>query len=209
MHECDHHAVTKNLPLSFRRPLTGEKYGPFVPLLRRVRFRELLVPNQPTAVIHPRPQPVRLNDVGTATILCMGNQASVPQYALSGEVSQRAELLNGSMQLTLDGSAILESERWELTISISWRLGREGAVPLEEGDLALEDAGAIISEVVANLESGAAAEDTDTGNAIVKARFTIEESNVPGFDTGEEIICQFEVAAEQWIGTLICATNES
>lgn len=138
----------------------------------------------------------------------MEHPANGLHYELSGEVSERAELLNGSMQLALDGSASQQSERWDLVVSLAWRLGREGAIPLEEGDLALDDAGATSAEVVAILDSGSAEEDTDTGNAIVEALFTIEESNIAGFEPGGQCRCQFEVGAEEWSGTLAPVTDE-
>ncbi len=53
--------------------------------------------------------------------------------ALAGEVSERAELLNGSMQLALDGAGASGAPGWEVTLSLAWRLGRDGAVPLVEG----------------------------------------------------------------------------
>lgn len=138
----------------------------------------------------------------------MSDAAAGSGYKLSGEVSERAELLNGSMQLSLDGIAVGEDVRWELAVSLAWRLGREGAVALEEGDLALDDGGSTSSEVIAILDGGSAEDDSDTGNAIVDARFTIEESNVAGFEAGAQLRCQFEVGAEQWTGSLIAVTRD-
>jgi hypothetical protein len=130
------------------------------------------------------------------------------RYALTGEVSERAELLNGTMQLALDGTTSDEGARWELTIALAWRLGREGAIPLEEGDLAFDDAGATSAEVVALLDSGSAEGDADTGNAIIEVLFTIEESNVAEFEIGARLHCQFEVGSEQWTGVMTPAANE-
>jgi hypothetical protein len=143
-----------------------------------------------------------------ATIPRMPESTAGVRYALTGEVSERAELLNGTMQLALDGATSEGSTPWELTIALAWRLGREGAIPLEEGDLALDDAGATSSEVVALLDSGSADDDADTGNAIIEALFTIEESNIAAFEAGTRLHCQFEVGAEQWTGVMTPVANE-
>lgn len=143
-----------------------------------------------------------------ATIPRMPESTAQPPYALIGEVSERAELLNGTMQLALDGATSEGATRWELSIALAWRLGREGAIPLEEGDLALDDAGATGVELVALLDSGTAEEDVDTGNALIEALFTIEESNVAAFEAGARLHCQFEVAAEQWTGVMTPVANQ-
>ena len=132
----------------------------------------------------------------------MPETSATSSYTLSGEVSERAELLNGSMQLSLDGLAAGGDQRWALAVSLAWRLGREDGVSLDEGDLALDDDGVTDAEVVAILADGSAEEDMDTGNAIVDARFIIEESNVDGFAPGASLRCRFEVGAEQWSGAL-------
>jgi hypothetical protein len=143
-----------------------------------------------------------------ATIPRMPELTSEVRYAFTGEVSERAELLNGTMQLELDGVTSDEEAHWELSISLAWRLGREGAIPLEEGDLALDAAGATSAEVVALLDSGSAEEDADTGNAIIEALFTIEESSVAAFERETRLYCQFEVGSEQWTGVMTPVANE-
>lgn len=143
-----------------------------------------------------------------ATIPRMPESTAEVRYVLTGEVSERAELLNGTMQLALDGATSEVTTPWELTIALAWRLGREGAIRLEEGDLALDDAGATSAELVALLDSGTAEEDIDTGNAIIEALFTIEESNVAALEAGARLHCQFEVGAEQWTGVMTLVASE-
>jgi hypothetical protein len=138
-----------------------------------------------------------------ATILRMPEADSNLRYTLTGEISERAELLNGSMQLALDGTASGDTQLWALAVALAWRLGREGAVSLEEGDLTLDGVGDGSFEIVAILDDGSAEEDADTGNAVVDALFTIEESNVAGFEAGAQLSCQFEVGAERWTGAML------
>lgn len=153
--------------------------------------------------------PTRPNEAGSATIPRMPESGSEVRYHLTGEVSERAELLNGSMQLALDGVASHATERWELAVALAWRIGREGAIPLEEGDLAFDHGDVDNSELVAILDGGSAEEDSDTGNAIVEARFTIEESNITAFEAGTQLHCRFEVSTERWTGVMSAAVNEN
>jgi hypothetical protein len=125
----------------------------------------------------------------------------LPRYQLSGDIAERGELLNGSVQLALDGAAVRGSSEWQIAVTLAWRLGREGAVALDEGDLALDD-GVSALEVIAILEEGTAEEDTDTGNSIVELLFTIEESTVEGFEVGTQLRAEFDIGAEQWSGSL-------
>jgi len=132
--------------------------------------------------------------------------SDTPRLPLAGDVSERTELLNGAMQLALDG-ATTEGGRYGVTLTIAWRLGREGAIPLEEGDLTLDDPATDDAETVAILDAGTAEEDIDTGNAVIDATFTIEESNVDALPVGGRLRCQLEVAAEQWTGSLVLAED--
>ena len=120
--------------------------------------------------------------------------------ALAGEVSERAELLNGSMQLALDGAGASGAPGWEVTLSLAWRLGRDGAVPLVEGDVAIGHRDG--SEVVALLEEGNASEDRETGHALVELMFSVEESTLPGLAAGARLGCQLEVEGDRWSGSL-------
>ena len=117
---------------------------------------------------------------------------------LDGDVTERAELLNGAMQLALDGAATPEAGGWQATLSLAWRLGRAGQVALDEGDLSLERDG---SELVALLEEGTVELDPDTGAAIVDALFTIEDAS--GLElNGDGLHGRFEIDAERWRGEL-------
>lgn len=138
----------------------------------------------------------------------MQDREAPTRYNLAGEVSERTELLNGTMQLALDGAASHDATEWQVAVTLAWRLGREGAVALEEGDLALDDGGSEL-EVIAILEAGSAEEDTDTGNAIVELLFAIEESNVEGFEAGTQLRGQLDVGAEQWTGSLTLGGPEA
>ncbi len=124
-----------------------------------------------------------------------------PRYELSGDVSERGELLNGSMQLALDGAAVHAASELQISVILAWRLGREGAVALEEGELALDD-GVSTLEVVASVADGTAEEDPDTGSSLVDALFTIEESNTPEFVAGTQLRAELDIGAEQWSGSM-------
>ena len=116
---------------------------------------------------------------------------------LNGEITERAELLNGAMQLALDGADSEDS--WSIELALSWRLGRAGAVALDEGDLALaSDAG----EVIAILDAGTAELDPDTGNVEVDARFTVEGVTAVAIEVGALLRARLEIGAEAWSGEL-------
>ncbi len=122
-----------------------------------------------------------------------------------GEVSERAELLNGSLQLSIEGAVGVDGGApWELSASFAWQLGRDGDVPLTEGDLALEGRD---GELFATLGDGVATVDPDSGAATVRATFIID--GVEGerlIDLGlrpdDAVSAELTVEAERWRGEL-------
>lgn len=124
-------------------------------------------------------------------------------YPAAGEVSERSEKLDGDLALTLDGAvdppegAPASQAGWWCTIALSWTLGREGMVTLNEGDLSLQEVSAA-GEISAILESGGVATDPDTGQATVQASFMVEGGPLAGRLLGATI----EIGVEEWHGTL-------
>ncbi|MDA0365654.1 MAG: hypothetical protein O3B31_10565 [Chloroflexi bacterium] len=122
-------------------------------------------------------------------------------YAV-GEVSERAELLNGFLQLALDGEVSAGDDgeaRWRCASSLSWRLGRSGEVELGEGDLALEDGE---MELFAVLEHGTAIPDPDTGSAFVRATFTVDGARGDWAVAGDRVLCELTIDSEDWRGEI-------
>jgi hypothetical protein len=118
---------------------------------------------------------------------------------LSGEITERAELLNGAMQLSLDGVVAVSEDPSTIELALSWRLGRAGAVALDEGDLTLESAA---SEVVAVLDAGTAELDPDTGNVEVEGTFVVESATGVTLAAGALLTARLEIGAESWSGEL-------
>jgi len=104
------------------------------------------------------------------------------------------------MQLTLDGEAANADPTWTIESALSWRLGRSGAVTLDEGDLTLE-AGA--EELVAVLDHGTAEIDPDTGGVEIEAIFTIESVSGVELPADGMLRAQLEIGAESWTGELL------
>jgi len=117
----------------------------------------------------------------------------------SGEVSERGELLDGSLQLALEGKCELAGEEWTVSMTLAWPLAEEGEVPIAEGDIALD---APDHSLFAVLEEGTAASDAETGAARISARFLVDgtDGNDPGA-TGA-IECRLEVDVGEWRGEL-------
>jgi hypothetical protein len=130
------------------------------------------------------------------------NAAGERVLLAAGEVSERAELLNGFLQLALDGEVSggdPDDARWRCSSSLSWQLGRSGEVALGEGDLALEDGD---SELFAILEHGTAVADPETGSALVRAVFTVDGARGDWAATGDRVACELTIDAESWRGEL-------
>ena len=123
----------------------------------------------------------------------------------SGEISERAELLNGAMQLTLDGVAVGAGAAWAIEAALSWRLGRSGAVALDEGDLTLTLGDA---ELVAILDEGSALLDEETGAVEVDASFDVEGATAVDIEPGAGLRGRFEIDADAWSGEVGLVTGE-
>lgn len=118
----------------------------------------------------------------------------------TGEVSERAELLNGFLQLALEGEVSAsdgDGARWRCSTALSWQLGRAGEVALGEGDLALEDGD---TELFAVLDQGTAVPDPDSGSALVRAVFTVDGARGDWAATGDKVACELTIEAEHWRG---------
>jgi hypothetical protein len=120
-------------------------------------------------------------------------------YAVTGEVSERAELLNGFLQLSLDGEAVHGDGRWQCASSLAWQLGRSGEVALKEGDLSLEDGD---HELFAVLEHGTAAPDLETGSAVVRAVFAVDGARGDWAAPGDRVACELRIDVETWRGEI-------
>ena len=116
-----------------------------------------------------------------------------------GEVSEREELLDGRLQLVLDGET---ADGLAVSFSLVWLLGREGATPLAEGFATLAGAS---SELNASLASGEVEAAAETGEASVRARFAVDaaEGGASALAApGAILACGLEVGAESWRGEL-------
>ena len=116
-----------------------------------------------------------------------------------GEVSEREELLDGRLQLVLDGET---ADGLAVSFSLVWLLGREGATPLAEGFATLAAGG---GELNASLASGEVEAAAETGEASVRARFAVDaaEGGARALAApGAILACGLEVGAESWRGEL-------
>ncbi len=127
-----------------------------------------------------------------------------------GEISERTELLNGTLQLSIEGvvaagSAVAGGAApWELSASFAWRLGRDGDVPLSEGDLTLESSD---GELFATLGEGVATVDPDSGAASLRATFIVDGVQGKrladlGLRPNSAVTAELTVDAERWSGEL-------
>ena len=122
-----------------------------------------------------------------------------------GEVSERTELLNGTLQVSIEGEVAADgAASWELSASFAWRLARDGDVPLSEGDLSLEGHD---GELFATLGAGVATVDPDSGAATVRATFIIdgvegERLAALGLRPDGAVTAEITVEAERWSGEL-------
>jgi len=122
-----------------------------------------------------------------------------------GEISERTELLNGTLQLSIEGVVAAGSAApWELSASFAWRLGRDGNVPLSEGDLTLASSD---GELFATLDEGVATVDPDSGAASLRATFIVDgvegERLVDlGLRPDSAVTAELTLDAERWSGQL-------
>ncbi len=124
---------------------------------------------------------------------------------IRGDVVERQELLDGTVQLVLEG----ESGHLQLSATFSWRIGGDGEAELREGELTLEDGSVpdAVSELYALLDSGTLTVDAESGDLRIECLYVVdgavgdwgplgagrEHGRLPG---------SFAVAAAEWSGRL-------
>lgn len=147
-------------------------------------------------------------------------------YDVTGEVSERQERLDGEALITLDGvlslpdgaatadapdgaattdvpdgAAIADvpnGDGAEVSISLSWLLGRDGAEALGDGDLVLWPPEA--AETAALLTSGTAEVDPETGLVRVDGRLIVDGAGWLPDTTALRL--EIEIGVEDWRGRL-------
>jgi hypothetical protein len=125
----------------------------------------------------------------------------------SGEVSERQELLDGRCVVELDGGA----GELAITCSLSWRLGRDGDVPVEEGALTIEGERGEVSAVLAGAppERGVVRTNADTGTTFVRAGFEVEAAEGGVAAPGDAIECELEIGVDEWRGRVVVVRSGS
>ncbi len=125
---------------------------------------------------------------------------------IRGEVSERQELLDGTVQLSLEG----EASGLFLAASFAWRLAGDGETELIEGDLTLEDRSVPdgTHELYALLHVGTCEIDHDTGAARIEGSYLVDGLvgdwlmlGAAGREGGR-LPCRFEIGASEWQGEL-------
>ena len=120
-------------------------------------------------------------------------------WRVSGEVSEREELLDGRFQVVLDGEAE-DTPGIEVSWTLVWLLGREGEVELSEGYVTVADAEQ--GELNASLDAGSALVSGETGAAQVRASFVVDAADGALAAVGDRVSCELEVRVEDWTGEL-------
>lgn len=116
-----------------------------------------------------------------------------------GEVSDRQELLDGRYQVALDG----EAEDIVISGTLTWSLGREGDVPIEEADLTLEDDEVELNASLAGgtIEDGRMRLNPDTGAASVTVSLTVDAAE-EWDGAPERVELDIEIGVDEWFGEL-------
>ena len=114
----------------------------------------------------------------------------------AGEVSEREELLDGRLQVALEGET---ADGLAVSLTLVWPIGRTGGAPLAEGYLTVAGGA---GEINASLERGEAGAGGDDGAAAVRARFAVDAAEGALAPLGAPVECELEVGAESWRGEL-------
>ena len=123
----------------------------------------------------------------------------VDSIQCSGEVTERSELMNGTIQLSLDGEFCFFEDHWTVEIVIAWNLGRVGIVDISEGELVIECAQ---QELIAIIDSGSVEVDPDGGQVEVSAIFKIDDFTGLDLARGSLVGMHLIIGAERWQGEI-------
>ena len=124
---------------------------------------------------------------------------------IRGEVSERQELLDGTVQLSLE----VEASGLFLAATFAWQLARDD-VELLEGDLTLEDRTVSdgTHELYALLHAGTCAIDPDTGEARIEGTYLVDGLvgdwlmlGAAGREGGR-LPCRFAIGVSEWQGEI-------
>lgn len=112
-----------------------------------------------------------------------------------GEVSEREDLLDGRVRVSLEG----EAGGWLIDAAFAWQRGREDVVRLDAEDsyITLLDGS---RELHASVDEGTIDVDVETAEATVAATMTIEQSTGGPAAPGDPMACQITIGVDAWAG---------
>ena len=124
-------------------------------------------------------------------------------HKILGEVIDHSELLNGEIQMILEGEFIWDEKKYRITNSLEWQIGNDVVIPILHSELLIENSSVTSQTIVGNYSTGNHFVDEETGELQFDLSYNIHAAS-----SDEKIDCEITVQGNEWIGLLNINENQ-
>tara|TARA_B100000700_G_scaffold315523_1_gene403735 strand:+ start:2024 stop:2410 length:387 start_codon:yes stop_codon:yes gene_type:complete len=124
-------------------------------------------------------------------------------HNISGEVVDHSELLDGEMQLLLEGQFFWQEKKYHVTNSLEWLMGNEIDIPILHSELLIENFDISTENIIGNYYQGKLYEDIDTGELQFDLSYKTDQS-----PSDEIIFLEITVRGNEWFGSLNISAHQ-
>ena len=118
-------------------------------------------------------------------------------YKISGEVIDHSELLDGEIQIILEGSFTWKENTYKVTNSLESQMGSDITISINHSELLIENSFITSQTIVGNYSKGTLSEDEETGELQFDLAYDNDNSS-----SEEKIYCEISVQGNEWSGFL-------
>ena len=124
-------------------------------------------------------------------------------HKILGEVIDHSELLNGEIQMILEGEFIWNEKKYRITNSLEWQIGNDVVIPILHSELLIENSSITSQTIVGNYSTGNHSVDEETGELLFDLSYNIDAAS-----SDEKIDCEITVQGNEWLGLLNINENQ-
>ena len=124
-------------------------------------------------------------------------------HKILGEVVEHSELLNGEIQMILEGEFIWNEKKYRITNSIEWQIGNDVVIPILHSELLIENSSITSQTIVGNYSTGNHSVDEETEEQQFDLSYNIDATS-----SDLKIDCEITVQGNEWMGLLNINENQ-
>ena len=124
-------------------------------------------------------------------------------YKITGEVIEHSELLNGEIQLILEGEFISKNNKFCITNILEWQMGNNVITSILHSELSMEISSKLDQTIIGNYCKGTLSKDDETGDLHFDLFYNIDTKS-----SDNKVHCEIIVTGNEWSGFINISENQ-